>query len=56
MECVIENNNLGNIFTENIDTGVDALDVCGVVKGSEVAKSLYALNNFVCYKCALLEE
>ena len=56
MECVIENNNFGYIFAENIDTSVDTLNMCGVVKGSEVAKALNSFNNFVCYKCALLEK
>ena len=56
MECVIKNNNLRKVFSENVDASFDTLNVCGVVERSEVAKAFDACNNFVCNEGAFLEE
>ena len=56
MECVVKNNNLRKLGTENINASSDALNMCGVVEGSKVAKAFNAFDNIFRNKCAFLEE
>ena len=47
MESVVENNNFRNILAEDLAAGTDALNVSGVVQGSEIAQALDAGDNMV---------
>ena len=56
MEGVVENNNFRNILTEYLAAGADALNVSGVVQGSEIAQALDAGDNILVNKNALFEQ
>ena len=56
MESVVKNNNLGKILAENLTASFDTLNVSGVMKGSKVAETADAFNNFVGYEHAFVEE
>ena len=56
MESVVENNNFRNILAEDLAAGTDALNVSGVVQGSEIAQALDAGDNILVNKNALFEQ
>ena len=56
MERVIENGDLGNIFSENRRAGVNALKVSCVMQRSQVYKTLYAFDYLIVYKYAFVKE
>ena len=56
MECIVKNGNLRNILAENVDASINALNVSRIVERSKIAKAFDALDNFVCYKNAFVEE
>ena len=56
MESVVENNNFRNILAEDLAAGTDALNVSGVVQGSEIAQALDAGDNILVNKNTLFEQ
>lgn len=56
MESVVENNNFRNILAEDLAAGTDALNVSGVVQGSEIAQALDAGDNILVNEYALFEQ
>lgn len=56
MESVVENNNFRNILAEDLAAGTDALNVSGVVQGSEIAQALDAGDNILVNEHALFEQ
>lgn len=56
MKSVVENNDLGNVLAEDLAAGTDALNMSGIVQGSEIAQALYTGDNILVNKHALLEQ